>query len=198
MTSGQLILFLLLLFDLSIRMQRSSTRLLRPNNLARPFSSSVSPRISSSSALSFPRTKPSTATSLEGTEQEELQVPNDILSYKIQSESTELAFPFTLQNSLNFALLLPDAAIPFQLPPSRALDISYTAAASTFGVNVVFTHLLSRFFKKWFGLSLPFLDSGIVERAFKMVLLPVWKVDLVMRGKALLQDTELDLNSKFS
>lgn len=60
----------------------------------------------------------------------------------------------------------------------------------------MFAHLVSRFFKKWFGFSPAVFDSGIVERAFKMVLLPVWKVDLVMRGKALLQDTELDLNSE--
>ncbi|GAA5820925.1 hypothetical protein JCM11491_001386, partial [Sporobolomyces phaffii] len=99
-----------------------------------------------------------------------LQVPSDIVSHKLQT-------------------------IPFQLPPAKALDISYTAAASTFGVSVVLAHLVSRFCKKWFGFSPALLDAGIVEKAFRMVLLPVWKVDLVMRGKALLQDTELDLNS---
>lgn len=88
-------------------------------------------------------------------------------------------------------------AIPFQLSPEKALDISYTAAASTFGVSIVLSHLLSRFFKKWFNYSPAVFDSGIVKKAFKMVLLPVWKIDLVMRGKALLQDTELDLNSSY-
>ncbi|GAA5933099.1 uncharacterized protein JCM15063_002296 [Sporobolomyces koalae] len=88
--------------------------------------------------------------------------------------------------------------VPFQLPPSKARDISYTAAASSFGVSTVFAHLFSRFCQRWFGFSPAVLDSGIVEKAFKMVLVPVWKVDLVMRGKALLEDTELDLNSKSS
>ncbi|GAA5830302.1 hypothetical protein JCM3766R1_002861 [Sporobolomyces carnicolor] len=123
----------------------------------------------SSRSLPFPRSRPTGASKIEGNEPEHAELPDDIVSHKLQT-------------------------IPFQLPPLKALDISYTAAASTFGVSVVFAHLVSRFFKKWFGFSPAVFDSGIVERAFKMVLLPVWKVDLVMRGKALLQDTELDLN----
>ncbi|GAA5911652.1 uncharacterized protein JCM6883_002438 [Sporobolomyces salmoneus] len=123
----------------------------------------------SSNLVSFPRSRPTSTARVEAVDETEPELPRDILSHKLQT-------------------------IPFQLPPSKALDISYTAAASTFGVSVVFAHLLSRFCKKWFGISPAVLDAGIVERAFKMVLLPVWKVDLVMRGKALLEDTELDLN----
>ncbi|GAA5951767.1 hypothetical protein JCM3765_003112 [Sporobolomyces pararoseus] len=137
----------------------------------RQFSSCRLVGISSSQHLSFPRSRPNYSTTPTPSESDnsELGVPDDIVSYKLQT-------------------------IPFQLPPEKALDISFTAAASTFGVSIVFSHLVSRFFKKWFGYSPAVLDSGIEMKAFKMVLLPVWKIDLVMRGKALLQDTELDLN----
>ncbi|GAA5990744.1 hypothetical protein JCM5350_007351 [Sporobolomyces pararoseus] len=171
----------------------TSRRTLTHTCSRRQFSSTRLVGISSSQHLSFPRSRPSHSTTPTPPESDEseLGVPDDIVSYKLQSQflSVSLFSSLPLLTSSQ-----PTTAIPFQLSPEKALDISYTAAASTFGVSIVLSHLLSRFFKKWFNYSPAVFDSGIVKKAFKMVLLPVWKIDLVMRGKALLQDTELDLN----
>ncbi|BGP13580.1 hypothetical protein JCM10213_008717 [Rhodosporidiobolus nylandii] len=87
--------------------------------------------------------------------------------------------------------------IPFQYPPSRGLEISSTAAHSAFGISHVARLLLARFFER-FGLSREafggFFETGVRRIAFRAVLLPVWKVDLAMRGKALLDQAELSLN----
>ncbi|GAA5885369.1 hypothetical protein JCM16303_006021 [Sporobolomyces ruberrimus] len=133
-------------------MLASSRTILRSPAFQRSLDRPISRRtLVSSPRLGLPRAaKPKSTTRVEGDSDADFGIPDDILSHKVQT-------------------------IPFQLPPSKALDISYTAAASTFGVSVVFAHLLSRTLKKWFGFSPAILDSGIVERAFKMVLLPVWK-----------------------
>ena len=82
--------------------------------------------------------------------------------------------------------------IPFQLAPDAALRVSETAAASAFGVQNVFRLLASRFLKRWFGFA---LDDEIRQIAFTPLLVPVWKVDLAMRGKALVGDVQMQLNS---
>ncbi|GAA5826139.1 hypothetical protein JCM5353_008399 [Sporobolomyces roseus] len=147
----------------------SSRSIFRSPQLQRTLQRQITRSFVSTSLVSLPRATRTPTTPSQSSLDSTDQVPDDVISNKIQT-------------------------IPFQLPPNRALDISYTAAASTFGVSVIFAHLLSRFCKRWFGFSPAVLDSGIVEKAFRMVLVPVWKVDLVMRGKALLEDTELDLN----
>lgn len=82
--------------------------------------------------------------------------------------------------------------IPFQLAPDAALRVSETAAASAFGVQNVFRLLASRFLQRWFGFA---LDDEIRQIAFTPLLVPVWKVDLAMRGKALVGDVQMQLNS---
>ncbi|GAA5976912.1 hypothetical protein JCM11641_002194 [Rhodosporidiobolus odoratus] len=88
--------------------------------------------------------------------------------------------------------------IPFQIAPERGLQICLTAAHSAFGISYVFRLLLARFFRKWFGMDTEamggFFDTGVKRIAFKPVLLPVWKVDVAMQGKALLDQSELSLN----
>ncbi|TNY19898.1 hypothetical protein DMC30DRAFT_447514 [Rhodotorula diobovata] len=81
--------------------------------------------------------------------------------------------------------------IPFQLAPDAALRVSETAAASAFGVQNVFRLLASRFLRRWFGFS---LDNEIRRIAFTPLLVPVWKVDLSLKGKALVGDIEMQLN----
>ncbi|GAA5890976.1 hypothetical protein JCM8208_003114 [Rhodotorula glutinis] len=81
--------------------------------------------------------------------------------------------------------------IPFQLAPDAALRVSETAAASAFGVQNVFRLLASRFLKRWFGFH---LDDEIRHVAFTPLLVPVWKVDLAMKGKALVGDVQMQLN----
>lgn len=70
--------------------------------------------------------------------------------------------------------------------------MSETAAASAFGVQNVFRLLASRFLRRWFGFS---LDNEIRRIAFTPLLVPVWKVDLSLKGKALVGDIEMQLNS---
>ncbi|BGP45791.1 hypothetical protein JCM10450v2_001621 [Rhodotorula kratochvilovae] len=81
--------------------------------------------------------------------------------------------------------------IPFQLAPDDALQVSETAAASAFGVPQVFRLLVSRFLRRWFGFN---LDTEIRRIAFTPLLVPVWKVDLAMKGKAVVGDVQMQLN----
>ncbi|GAA6016968.1 hypothetical protein JCM10207_007865 [Rhodosporidiobolus poonsookiae] len=89
-------------------------------------------------------------------------------------------------------------SIPFQLSPERGLAHADTAAHSAFGIGYVFRLLLARFFHKWFGVSPQaaggFFDTGVKRIAFRPVLVPLWKVDLAMKGRALLEQSELALN----
>ncbi|GAA5971360.1 hypothetical protein JCM21900_001463 [Sporobolomyces salmonicolor] len=79
--------------------------------------------------------------------------------------------------------------IPFVLAPKNGLSVCETAAHSAFGVSSVFALLVSRFLRR-FGYE---FDTGVEQLAFKPLLLPTWKVDIAMKGKALLDDTELNL-----
>ncbi|GAA5917675.1 hypothetical protein JCM6882_008319 [Rhodosporidiobolus microsporus] len=87
--------------------------------------------------------------------------------------------------------------VPFQITPERGLHISNTAAHSAFGVTYVLRLLLARFFQRFFGVSPEafggFFHTGVRRIAFKPLLLPVWKVDLAMQGKALLDQCEMSL-----
>ena len=60
-------------------------------------------------------------------------------------------------------------------------------------MSFLFQHYLSKFLRKWFGYD---LDTGVVRRAFRPVLLPTWRVDLSMDGKGLIEDTEFQLSSE--
>ncbi|GAA5878433.1 hypothetical protein JCM1840_002583 [Sporobolomyces johnsonii] len=82
--------------------------------------------------------------------------------------------------------------IPFRLPPENGQTHSETAAHGAFGVSFVFALLASRFLRR-FGIN---FDTGVEQLALKPLLLPVWKVDLAMKGKALVDDTELNLTIK--
>ncbi|GAA5867544.1 hypothetical protein JCM8547_001214 [Rhodosporidiobolus lusitaniae] len=86
--------------------------------------------------------------------------------------------------------------IPFQITPERGVHISTTAAHSAFGVGYVLRLLLARFFHRFFGVSLDsgFFHTGVKRVAFKPVLLPIWKLDLAVKGKALLDQAEMQLN----
>lgn len=66
------------------------------------------------------------------------------------------------------------------------------AAASAFGVSHVFRLVVSRFLRRWFGFD---LGHDVRQIAFKPLLVPVWKVDLAMKGKAVVGDVEMELNS---
>ncbi|GAA6043412.1 hypothetical protein JCM8097_008578 [Rhodosporidiobolus ruineniae] len=87
--------------------------------------------------------------------------------------------------------------IPFHLSPEKGLQISSTAAHSAFGISHVLRLFLARFFSK-FGLSPDalggFFHTGVNRIAFRPLLLPVWKVDLALKGKALLDQAEMQLN----
>ncbi|GJN88766.1 hypothetical protein Rhopal_001735-T1 [Rhodotorula paludigena] len=83
------------------------------------------------------------------------------------------------------------AAIPFQLSPKDGQRISEMAAASAFGVSHVFRLVVSRFLRRWFGFD---LGHDVRQIAFKPLLVPVWKVDLAMKGKAVVGDVEMELN----
>ncbi|GAA6056316.1 hypothetical protein JCM3770_000666 [Rhodotorula araucariae] len=85
----------------------------------------------------------------------------------------------------------PRPAIPFQFGPEDGLRVSETAAASAFGVPQVFRLLVSRFLRRWFGFN---LDTEIRRIAFTPLLVPVWKVDLAMKGKAVVGDVQMQLN----
>ncbi|GAA5895301.1 hypothetical protein JCM5296_002034 [Sporobolomyces johnsonii] len=82
--------------------------------------------------------------------------------------------------------------IPFRLPPENGQTLSETAAHGAFGFSFVFALLASRFLRR-FGFN---FDTGVEQLALKPLLLPVWKVDLAMKGKALVDDTELNLTIK--
>ncbi|GAA6000816.1 uncharacterized protein JCM10292_006442 [Rhodotorula paludigena] len=82
--------------------------------------------------------------------------------------------------------------IPFQLSPKDGQRISEMAAASAFGVSHVFRLVVSRFLRRWFGFD---LGHDVRQIAFKPLLVPVWKVDLAMKGKAVVGDVEMELNT---
>ncbi|GAA5840392.1 hypothetical protein JCM11251_006548 [Rhodosporidiobolus azoricus] len=88
--------------------------------------------------------------------------------------------------------------VPFQISPSRGLHISNTAAHSAFGISYVLRLVLARFFQRFFGISPDafggFFHTGVKRVAFKPLLVPVWKVDLAVKGKALLDQCELSLS----
>lgn len=107
----------------------------------------------------------------------------------------------SIHDSYSLTSLPPlPSAVPFQIAPQRGLHISETAAHSVFGVTYVLRLLLARFFKRFFGIDKEayggFFDTGVKKVAFTPLLLPMWKVDLAMKGKALLDQAELSLSSE--
>ncbi|GAA5880671.1 hypothetical protein JCM1840_005167, partial [Sporobolomyces johnsonii] len=79
--------------------------------------------------------------------------------------------------------------IPFVLSPANGLNVCRQAAHIGFGFSAVCKDILSRILRP-FGVS---YDSGVEQLAFRPVLLPVWKVDLAMTGKALVDETQYNL-----
>lgn len=86
--------------------------------------------------------------------------------------------------------------MPFHLSPEAAGKTLDTAAASSFGLNIVFRLLVSRFLRRFLGIN---WDTGVKRLAFRAVLLPTWRVDLAMKGRGLIGEeaTQMELNSEY-
>lgn len=86
--------------------------------------------------------------------------------------------------------------VPFHLSPEAAGKTLDTAAASSFGLNIVFRLLVSRFLRRFLGIN---WDTGVKRLAFRAVLLPTWRVDLAMKGRGLIGEeaTQMELNSEY-
>ncbi|KAM0792156.1 hypothetical protein ACM66B_004854 [Microbotryomycetes sp. NB124-2] len=81
--------------------------------------------------------------------------------------------------------------LPFVLDPRDALRTCDAAAHSAFGLSSMLSHFFARF-GAWLGFNN--IQTGVKRVAFKPVLLPTWRVDLAMQGKALLaEDIEFSL-----
>ncbi|ORY78429.1 hypothetical protein BCR35DRAFT_332309 [Leucosporidium creatinivorum] len=80
--------------------------------------------------------------------------------------------------------------VPFHLSPVDALDRLDEAGASAFGVGAVFNLLWNRIMKRW-GLG-----GGVAMKqvAMRALLLPVWRVDLAVKGKGLIGEAEMNLS----
>ncbi|KAK4053675.1 hypothetical protein OIV83_001331 [Microbotryomycetes sp. JL201] len=80
--------------------------------------------------------------------------------------------------------------LPFVLQPTDAVRTCDAAAHSAFGLSTMLSHMFARF-GAWLGFN---IQTGVRRLAFKPVLLPTWRVDLAMQGKALLaEDVEFSL-----
>lgn len=82
--------------------------------------------------------------------------------------------------------------IPFHLSPEDARDRLDEAGASAFGVTSVFSLLWSRFLKRW-GLG-GGQAGGAQQLAMRALLLPTWRVDIALKGKGLIGDSQMHLS----
>ncbi|GAA5978172.1 hypothetical protein JCM10908_004257 [Rhodotorula pacifica] len=83
--------------------------------------------------------------------------------------------------------------VPFALSPDKGYELSQMAATTLFGLPHVLQLAAHRILSSWFGYT-ALKPTAIREVAFSPVLLPVWMVDIVVKGKALLGDTQVDLD----
>ncbi|GAA5915860.1 hypothetical protein JCM5296_000201 [Sporobolomyces johnsonii] len=77
--------------------------------------------------------------------------------------------------------------IPFVLSPEQGFQYCMMAAYRSFGFLTGLKALFAPFLRR-FG-----YDSGVEHLAFRPVLLPVWKVDLSLEGKAVIDEMQYDL-----
>lgn len=87
------------------------------------------------------------------------------------------------------------SAVPFALSPDKGRDISEMAATTLFGLPHVLRLAAHRILSSWFGYT-ALEPTAIRQIAFSPVLLPVWMVDVVVKGKALLSDVQVDLDGE--
>lgn len=69
------------------------------------------------------------------------------------------------------------------------------AATTLFGLQHVLRLAAHRVLSSWFGYT-ALEPTAIRQIAFSPVLLPVWMVDVVVKGKALLSDVQVDLDGE--
>lgn len=86
-------------------------------------------------------------------------------------------------------------AVPFALSPDKGREISEMAATTLFGLPHVLRLAAHRILSNWFGYT-ALEPTAIRQIAFSPVLLPVWMVDVVVKGKALLSDVQVDLDGE--
>lgn len=84
-------------------------------------------------------------------------------------------------------------AVPFVQAPEQAYELSEMAATTLFGLPHVLRLGAHRILSSWFGYT-ALKPTAIRSIAFSPVLLPVWMVDVVVKGKALLGDVQVDLD----
>ena len=85
--------------------------------------------------------------------------------------------------------------IPFHLSPQDARERLDEAGASAFGVGSVFSLLWSRFLRRW-GLGGGEQSGGAKLVAQKALLIPTWRVDIALKGKGLIGDSQMHLSGK--
>ncbi|GAA5874987.1 hypothetical protein JCM3774_000466 [Rhodotorula dairenensis] len=83
--------------------------------------------------------------------------------------------------------------VPFALSPENGRRLSEMAATTLFGLPHVLRLAAHRVLSSWFGYT-ALEPTAIRQVAFSPVLLPVWMVDVVVKGKALLGDVQVDLD----
>lgn len=88
-------------------------------------------------------------------------------------------------------------AVPFAQTLEEGHGVSEMAATTLFGLPHVLRLAAHRILSSWFGYE-ALKPTAIREIAFAPVLLPVWMVDIVVKGKALLGDVQVDLDGELS
>ncbi|BGP53859.1 hypothetical protein JCM8202v2_001431 [Rhodotorula sphaerocarpa] len=83
--------------------------------------------------------------------------------------------------------------VPFAQTLEEGHGVSEMAATTLFGLPHVLRLAAHRILSSWFGYE-ALKPTAIHEIAFAPVLLPVWMVDIVVKGKALLGDVQVDLD----
>ncbi|TKA56289.1 hypothetical protein B0A53_01581, partial [Rhodotorula sp. CCFEE 5036] len=164
---------------------------------ARRLPSAVGPSWPVSAAHSL--VGPSTATRRTGATQPNPSPRTQRRSYAISKLQTKL--PDEIIERLEAVKWVegeqdPDRKIqtvPFALSPDKGREISEMAATTLFGLPHVLRLAAHRILSSWFGYT-ALEPTAIRQIAFSPVLLPVWMVDVVVKGKALLSDVQVDLD----
>lgn len=83
-------------------------------------------------------------------------------------------------------------AIPFLRDPSKAMRTLTVVAHSTFGYSSLLRLMIARLAGR-FGIQ---VGTRVEMRAWKAVLLPVWRVDIALQGQISVGEKEVDVVGK--